>query len=105
VLNATDPFSATSTPAGNQRHGFEVSGPIIRQKSGFALALESRDIDEFNVLDATTLNANNTPAPFLATVPGPQRLWIASGRGDWQVTPTRYLRPSRIIPRAKLAWD
>jgi hypothetical protein len=46
IFNATDPFSVTSTPAGRQRYGFELSGPIISKKSGFALALEKRDIDE-----------------------------------------------------------
>jgi hypothetical protein len=87
AFNATDPFSTTATPAGKQRYGFELSGPLSRQKSGFTLALEKRDIDEFNVVDATTLDANTTPAPFSAAVPAPQRLWIGSARGDWQVTP------------------
>jgi hypothetical protein len=87
MFNATDPFSVSATPAGKQRYGFELSGPVVRQKSGFTLALEKRDIDEFNVVDATTLDATGVPAPFLANVPAPQRLWIGSARGDWQVTP------------------
>jgi Carboxypeptidase regulatory-like domain len=87
VFNATDPFSATATPAGKQRYGFELSGPIVRQKSGFALALEKRNIDEFNVVNATTLDADGTPAPLQQTVTAPQRLWIASARADWQATP------------------
>jgi len=86
LFDATDPFSVTATPAGKQRYGFELSGPIIRQKSDFTLALEKRDIDELNVVDATTLDANNAPVPFLAAAPASQRLWIASGRGDRQVT-------------------
>lgn len=86
-FNATDPFSVTATPAGKRRYGFELSGPIIRKKNGFALALEKRDIDEFNVVNATALDANNNPAPFRQTVAASQRLWIASARGDWQVTP------------------
>jgi hypothetical protein len=87
IFNATDPFSVSATPAGRQRYGFELSGPVIRQKTGFTLALEKRDIDEFNVVDATTLDASGNPAPFLATVPAPQHLWIASARGDWQAAP------------------
>jgi hypothetical protein len=86
-FNATDPFSVAATPAGKRRYGFEMSGPIIRQKSGFSLALEKRDIDEFNIVNATTLEGDQTPAPFQQTVSAPQRFWIASGRGDWQVTP------------------
>jgi hypothetical protein len=86
VFNATDPFSVTATPASKQRYGFELSGPIISGKSGFALALEKRDINEFNVVDAVTLDANGNQTPSQQTIAAPQRLWIASARGDWQAT-------------------
>ena len=86
-FNATDPFSTVATPAGKRRYGFELSGPVVKRKSDFSLALEKRDIDEFNVVNATTLDANNQPANFHQTVAAPQRLWIASTRGDWQATP------------------
>jgi hypothetical protein len=94
IFNATDPFSVTATPAGRRRYGFELSGPILSKKSGFALALEKRDINEFNVVNAVTLDANGglgpsgNGVPGLQTVSAPQRLWIASARGDWQVTPS-----------------
>lgn len=94
IFNATDPFSVTATPAGRRRYGFELSGPIISKKSGFALALEKRDINEFNVVNAVTLDANGglgpngNGVPQQQTVSAPQRLWIASARGDWQVTPS-----------------
>ena len=87
-FNATDPFSTTATPAGKRRYGFELSGPILRKKSDFALALEKRDIDEFNVVNAVTLDADGNASPLHQTVAAPQRLWIASARGDWQATPT-----------------
>ncbi len=86
-FNATDPFSVTATPASKRRYGFELTGPVLRQKSSFALALEKRDINEFNVVNAVTLDASGNQTPFLETVSAPQRLWIASARGDWQVTP------------------
>ena len=86
VFNATDPFSVTATPASKQRYGFELSGPVVSKKSGFALALEKRDIGEFNVVNAVTLDANDNPAPLQQTIAAPQRLWIASVRGDWQAT-------------------
>jgi hypothetical protein len=94
IFNATDPFSLIATPAGRQRYGFELSGPILSKKSGFALALEKRDIDEFNVVNAVTLDANDGLGPngngvsSQQTVSAPQRLWIASARGDWRVTPS-----------------
>jgi hypothetical protein len=86
-FNATDPFSTTATPAGKQRYGFELSGPVVAGKSGFTLALEKRNIDEFNVVSAVTLDSGNNQAPLQQTVSAPQRLWIASARGDWQVSP------------------
>ena len=85
-FNATDPFAFTVTPASKKRYGFELSGPIIQQKSGFSLAFEKRDIDEFNVVNAMTLDSSDNQAPFRASVPAPQRLWIASARSDWQLT-------------------
>ncbi|WP_263359864.1 TonB-dependent receptor [Acidicapsa ligni] len=84
IFNATDPLSATATPAGKQRYGFEISGPVVAEKNGFALALEKRDIDEFNVVDAVTLDAEGNPSPLQQSVSAPQRLWIASARDDWQ---------------------
>jgi Carboxypeptidase regulatory-like domain len=85
-FNATDPFSATAAAAGKRRYGFELSGPIVPKNGGFALALEKRDIDEFNVVNAVTLDAAGNSIPLRQTVSAPERLWIASARGDWQLT-------------------
>lgn len=86
-FNATDPFSITATPAGKRRYGFELSGPVTAKKSGFSLALEKRDIDEFNVVNAVTLDQNQNQTALHQTVPANQRLWIASARMDLQVSP------------------
>jgi Carboxypeptidase regulatory-like domain len=87
AFNATDPFSITATPASKQRYGFELSGPVMGRNSDFFLALEKRDINEFNVVDAETLDSGYNPAPLQQTVAAPQRLWIGSARGDRQITP------------------
>jgi hypothetical protein len=84
-FNATDPLSVTATPAGKRRYGFELGGPITQKKSDVFLALEKRDIDEFSVVDAVTLNPDGAPAPLQQSIPAPQRLWIGSVRGDWQI--------------------
>ena len=86
-FNATDPFSVTPTPAGKRRYGFELSGPVIRKKVDFSLNLEKRNIDEFNVVNAVSLDSNGNQTPVNQSVQAPQRLWIASARTDWQVTP------------------
>ncbi len=87
-MNATDAFSLAQTPAGKRRYGFDLGGPIIAKKNGFFAALEKRDIEEFNVVNAVGLDANDNQAPLQQTVAAPQRLWIASVRGDWQATPS-----------------
>jgi hypothetical protein len=86
IFNATDPFSTTATPAGRQRYGFELTGPISPKKLDFALALERRDITEFSVVNATILDSSDNEAPLHQAVSAPQRLWIGSARGDWQVS-------------------
>jgi Carboxypeptidase regulatory-like domain len=84
-FNATDPLSVAATPASRQRYGFELGGPITQKKSDVFFALEKRDIDEFNVVDAVTLNSDGAPTPLQQSVPAPQRLWIGSARADWQI--------------------
>jgi hypothetical protein len=86
-FNATDPFSVAGTPASKQRYGFQLSGPVISKRSGFSLALEKRGINEFNIVNAVTLDASGNPAPLQQTVSAPQHLWIGSARNDWQFTP------------------
>jgi len=86
-FNATDSFSVTATPAGKRRYGVELSGPMLPKKSDFALSLEKRDINEFSVVNAVTLDANGNQTPLQQTVSSPQRLWIASARNDWQLSP------------------
>jgi len=86
AFNATDPFSTVATPASKHRYGFELGGPIVKTKSDYFLALEKRDISEFNIVNATTLDANESLVSLHQTVAAPQHLWIASARGDLQVT-------------------
>jgi hypothetical protein len=85
-FNATDPFSTIATPASKRRYGFELSGPITKTRSDFFLALEKRDINEFNVVNAFTLDSDTNETDLHQTVSAPQRLWIASARADWQAT-------------------
>ena len=85
-FNATDPFSTVATPASRRRYGFELSGPITKTRSDFFIALEKRDINEFNIVNAITLDANADQTALHQSVSAPQRLWIASARADWQAT-------------------
>jgi hypothetical protein len=86
ALNATDPFATSQTPAGKRRYGFEFGGPIRKQKSDFFLALERRQIYEFNVVNAVVLNDQNVETPLTQNISAPQRLWIGTARSDWQLS-------------------
>ena len=91
VFNATDPFALSATPAGKRRYGFEFGGPIRKQQSDFFLALERRDINEFNVVNAVVLDSQGDEAPLSQNISAPQRLWIGSVRTDWQLNPKNML--------------
>jgi hypothetical protein len=91
ALNATDPFALTGTPAGKRRYGLELGGPIRKQKSDFFLALERREIHEFNVVNAFFLNDQDVETPLHQSIPAPQHLWIGSARTDWQLNPKNIL--------------
>jgi hypothetical protein len=93
-VNATDPFALSSTPAGKRRYGFELGGPIRKQKSDYFLALERRDIHEFNVVNAVVLDSQGNEAPLSENISAPQHLWIGSVRTDWQLNPKNMLAAS-----------
>ncbi len=85
IWNANDPLSVSATPAGKQRVGFELNGPLLKGKrADFALDLDHRSIDENAVVNATVLANAGTPVPFHQTVSTPQRLWLANARTGWQ---------------------
>lgn len=79
-LNAKDPFAPSRAAIGKQRYGFELGGPIQRNRSDFFVALEHRQIDQFAVVNAVTLDATLNPVQTTANVPTPQSLWQGSLR-------------------------
>src|SRR5215469_4665711 len=86
-MNARDPFSTSKASLGKQRYGFELTGPIRKKGSDFALTLEHRSIDNFAVVNAITLDSNGNQVNTIANVATPQRLWVGSAKVDWQITP------------------
>ena len=83
--NARDPFSTSKAAIGKQRYGFDLTGPVRKQGSDFALTLEHRSIDNFAVVDAVTFNSAANPVNTSANVATPQRLWLGTARIDWQL--------------------
>ena len=93
-VNAKDPFSPTRAAIGKQRYGAELSGPIAKNRSDFALALEHREIDQFAVVDAVTLDSVGNPQNVTANVAAPQSLWEGSARFGLLLTPHNNLTAS-----------
>ncbi len=87
--NARDPFSTSKAAIGKQRYGFELTGPIRKAGSDFALTLEHRSIDNFAVVNAFTLDSTGNLVNVTANVATPQRLWLGTARVDWQLGPKK----------------
>jgi hypothetical protein len=85
--NASDPYTSSKAPLGKQRYGFELTGPVRKSGSDFALTLEHRSIDNFGAVNAVTFDASNNPVNTTANVAEPQRLWLGTARLDWQLGP------------------
>ncbi|MDP9038900.1 MAG: carboxypeptidase-like regulatory domain-containing protein [Acidobacteriota bacterium] len=83
--NARDPFSTSRAALGKQRFGFELTGPVRRVGSDFALTFEHRSIDNFAVVNAVTLDAAGAEVNTSSNVATPQRLWLGTARLDWQL--------------------
>lgn len=86
-MNARDPFSLSRASIGKQRYGFDLSGPVHKVGSDFALSLERRTIDNFAVVNAVALDTAAEPVAIIRNIPTPQTLWVSSARLDWQLTP------------------
>lgn len=84
-MNARNPFSTSKGALGKQRYGFELSGPVRKQGSDFALTLEHRSIDDTAVVNAITLDSAGNQVSMVASVPAPQSLWLATARVGWQL--------------------
>jgi hypothetical protein len=83
--NARDPFSTSKAAIGKQRYGFELTGPVCKIGSDFAVTLEHRLTNNFAVVNAVTLDSSGNEVSTVANVPTPQSLWLATARLDWQL--------------------
>jgi hypothetical protein len=82
-MNAKDAFATSRAAIGRQRYAAELSGPIKKNKSDFALNIEHRQINQFAVVNAVSLDDKGNNVTVNANVPTPQSLWSASARIGW----------------------
>ncbi len=84
-FNARHPFARERAETNTKLYGFQLGSPIIKDRSGFFVDFEKRDIDEASIVNAVILDNNFQRAGFSENVPNPQRLLIGSARNDWQI--------------------
>lgn len=85
ALNARNPFALTRAETNTNRYGFNFGAPVIKNRAGFFLDFERRDISESSIVNAVVLDGNFQPATFVFNSPNPKRLTIGSARADWQI--------------------
>ena len=93
-MNARDPYSPSKASLGRRQYGFSATGPIHAPKTAYSLNLERRDINNFAVVNATTLDASLNRVATLANVPITQHLWVGSARIDAQLSKATFATAS-----------
>ena len=86
-LNARDVFAPTRADTQTKRYGFQLGGPLRKNRAGILFDIESRDIRDNAIINAIVLDSTLNTINFAAAVPTPKRLTIGSLRSDWQATP------------------
>jgi hypothetical protein len=91
-LNTRSPLLDSALPAYKQEFfGFNVSGPIIKQKASFTLDYERRLIDENAFVLATTLDSDYNPQTVNQAIVTPQTRQTITPRFDYAINATNTL--------------
>ena len=91
ILNSRNPFSKTRPPFQARQYGGNLSGPVVKRKSSFFLDVERRELDDNELLQATTLDANLQPLFIGQAVLAPRRFTTISPRIDYAINPENTL--------------
>ncbi len=85
ALNARDPLAIKRADTQTRLYGFDFGTPVIKNRAGFFLNFEKRDINEESIVNAIVLDSNFQLANFIFNSPSPQRLILGAARADWLV--------------------
>ena len=89
LLNSRNPLLAQSSrpPYRAQLYGFDLSGPLRKNKASFTLALDRRSIRENALILATILDNNREPLTVNQALGAPQSRTTVTPRLDLALTP------------------
>jgi hypothetical protein len=82
-LNARNPYADNQPEFHFRAYGFDINGPIVRDKLSFLASINRREIDDNSIINATVLDANLNPVLFSEAVVNPRRFFDASLRADY----------------------
>lgn len=84
-FNSRNPFAPDRPAYQSRQYGGNLSGPIAKKKASFFVDFEKRDINDIALINATVLDANLIPTPFVESFPTPTRRTTFSPRLDYQL--------------------
>ncbi len=90
-LNSRNPFASNRAPFQSRLYGFNLSGPIVVDKTSFFLDFERRDINDNAVINATILDPALNIVPFSEAVLTPTKWTAFSVRIEHQLNKTNTL--------------
>jgi type 1 fimbria pilin len=91
ILDTRNPFLPTEPGYDSKMFSANVGGPIQKNKMSFYLDINRRAIDQDNLIKAQTIDSNFNQVPYIGAFPTPNRLWLLSGRLDYQINATNTL--------------
>jgi hypothetical protein len=89
ILNSRNPLLTQNSrpPYGTQLYGFNIAGPIKKNKASFTFDLEHRQINENAFILATTLDSNLQPVSINQALATPQTRTSFTLRIDYAINP------------------
>jgi uncharacterized membrane protein YgcG len=84
-LNTRNPYARTKAATQNRNYGFNLGGPIKKNKMSFFLDFNRREGDDNALVNATVLDAALNPVSFNQTVLVPTRSLSFSPRFDYAI--------------------
>jgi hypothetical protein len=91
ILDTRNPFLPTEPGYDSKMFSANVGGPVRKNKMSFYLDINRRMIDQDNLIKAQVIDSNFNQVPYIGAFPTPNRLWLLSGRLDYQINATNTL--------------